>query len=124
MELIHSNWIECLQFQTTNNRFQSIHVVSSFVSNVYSNLSDQSHSEATNDHLHVQTVYEFYKYAAAFEETSLLSNDMAQVYRIMVGFFMMVLITDYLFLGPTNSMFLSGNLNVWGLLMTFMTMIL
>ena len=28
------------------------------------------------DKLNVQTVYEFYKYAAAFEDTSLLTSDM------------------------------------------------
>jgi len=49
---------------------------------------------------------------------------MVQVYRVLVAFFIMVFITDYLFLGPTNSLFLSGNLNFWGLVMTFMTMLL
>lgn len=68
-------------------------------------------------------MYGFYKYAAAFEETSIISSDIAQVYRMFVGFCMMVFITDYLFLGPTNSLFLAGNLNVWGLMVTFTTML-
>ena len=36
----------------------------------------------------------------------------------------MIFITDYFFLGPTNSTFLVGNLNFWGLVMTFLTMLL
>ena len=93
----------------------------------YLNLSDFidfSIHESTHTSPIVQTVYGFYAYAASFEQTYKLTSDQVQVYRMVCGFISVMLMTDYMFLGPTDAILLLANLNFWGLFMTFLTMLL
>ena len=68
METIDSNIVAFI-----NSLSGDINEILSTVMNKDTVISTQS--EAI-DKLNVQTVYEFYKYAAAFEDTSLLTSDM------------------------------------------------
>jgi hypothetical protein len=43
---------------------------------------------------------------------------------MVCGFISVMLMTDYMFLGPTDAILLMANLNFWGLFMTFLTMLL